>query len=53
VPGTVVEKNDPLLVVEAMKMETVVSAPRAGTVSGVFVKEGDAVAVGDLMIEIG
>jgi oxaloacetate decarboxylase alpha subunit len=52
-PGTVVEKNDPLLVVEAMKMETVVSAPRAGTVSGVFVKEGDAVAVGDLMIEIG
>jgi len=52
-PGTVVEKNDPLLVVEAMKMETVVSSPCAGTVSGVFVKEGDAVAVGDLMIEIG
>jgi len=52
-PGTVVEKNDPLFVVEAMKMETVVSAPRAGTVSAVFVKEGDAVAVGDLMIEIG
>jgi len=52
-PGTVVEKNDPLLVVEAMKMETVVSAPRAGTVGNVFVKEGDAVAVGDPMLEIG
>jgi len=51
-PGTVVEKNDPLLVVEAMKMETVVSAPRAGTVSDVFVKEGDAVAVGDSMVAI-
>jgi oxaloacetate decarboxylase alpha subunit len=51
-PGTVVEKNDPLLVVEAMKMETVVSAPCAGTVNEVFVKEGDAVAVGDPMVAI-
>jgi len=51
-PGTVVEKNDPLLVVEAMKMETIVSAPCDGTVSDVFVKEGDAVAVGDPMVAI-
>ncbi len=51
-PGTVVEKNDPLLVVEAMKMETVVSAPKSGTVSEVFVKEGDAVAVGDALVAI-
>lgn len=52
-PGTVVKKDDPLLVVEAMKMETVVSAPRDGTVSDVFVKEGDAVVVGDPMVAIG
>jgi oxaloacetate decarboxylase alpha subunit len=51
-PGAVVEKNDPLLVVEAMKMETVVSAPCAGTVNEVFVKEGDAVAVGEPMLTI-
>ena len=51
-PGTVVEKDDPLLVVEAMKMETVVSAPKSGTVTDVFVKEGDAVAVGDAMVSI-
>jgi oxaloacetate decarboxylase alpha subunit len=51
-PGTVVEKNDPLLVVEAMKMETVVSAPCAGTVSEVFVNEGDAVSVGDPLVSI-
>ena len=51
-PGSVVEKNDPLLIVEAMKMETLVSAPHAGTVSEVFVKEGDAVAVGDQMVSI-
>tara|TARA_B110000495_G_C23011445_1_gene598287 strand:+ start:22 stop:1713 length:1692 start_codon:yes stop_codon:yes gene_type:complete len=52
-PGTVVEMNDPLLVVEAMKMETVVSAPCSGIVIDVFVKEGDSVAVGDVMVSIG
>ena len=51
-PGSVVEKNDPLLVVEAMKMETVISAPKSGTVTAVFVSEGDAVAVGDAMVAI-
>lgn len=52
-PGAVVEEGDPLLVVEAMKMETVISAPRSGTVTDVFVSEGDAVAVGDAMVAIG
>jgi oxaloacetate decarboxylase alpha subunit len=51
-PGAVVEKDDPLLVVEAMKMETVISAPKSGTVTEVFVKEGDAVAVGDALVAI-
>jgi oxaloacetate decarboxylase alpha subunit len=51
-PGAQVIKGDPLLVVEAMKMETAVVAPRAGTVTDVFVAEGDAVAVGDALIAI-
>ncbi len=51
-PGATVEKDDPLLVVEAMKMETLISAPRRGTVTDVFVQEGDAVAVGDPMVAI-
>ncbi len=51
-PGAQVNKGDPLLVVEAMKMETAVVAPRAGTVTDVFVAEGDAVAVGDALIAI-
>jgi len=51
-PGAVVEKDDPLLVVEAMKMETMISAPKSGTVTEVFVKEGDAVAVGDALVAI-
>ena len=50
--GAVVEKDDPLLVVEAMKMETVVSAPKSGTVTDIFVSEGDVVAVGDALLAI-
>jgi len=35
-----------------MKMETLISAPKAGTVTDVFIKEGDAVAVGDALVAI-
>ncbi len=52
-PGDVVEEGQPLIVVEAMKMETAIAAPKAGTITGVFVAEGDAVAVGDQLVEIG
>jgi oxaloacetate decarboxylase alpha subunit len=51
-PGDRVEEGQPLIVVEAMKMETAVSAPRAGTISEVFVREGDVVAVGDSLVAI-
>jgi len=51
-PGASVNEGDPLLVVEAMKMETVVAAPAAGTVVEVFVAEGDVVAVGDALVSI-
>jgi oxaloacetate decarboxylase alpha subunit len=51
-PGATVKQGDPLLVVEAMKMETAVVAPRAGKITEVFVAEGDAVAVGDALLAI-
>ena len=50
--GDVVNAGDPLLVVEAMKMETAVAAPRAGTITQVSVAEGDVVAVGDPLVTI-
>jgi oxaloacetate decarboxylase alpha subunit len=50
--GDVVAQGDPLLIVEAMKMETAVAAPRAGTISQVLVSEGGVVAVGDSLVAI-
>ncbi|NOR37614.1 MAG: sodium-extruding oxaloacetate decarboxylase subunit alpha [Woeseiaceae bacterium] len=50
--GDVVAQGDPLVVVEAMKMETAVVAPKAGTISQVFVSEGGVVAVGDSLVSI-
>ena len=52
-PGAEVKQGDPLLIVEAMKMETVVPAPKAGKVTEVFVAEGDKVSVGDPLVAIG
>ena len=51
-PGDSVVEGDPLLVVEAMKMETVVAAPKGGTVAEVHVSVGDTVAVGDALVSI-
>ena len=51
-PGQQVAEGETLLVLEAMKMETDVSAPAAGTVTAVKVTEGDAVQVGDVLVEL-
>ncbi len=51
-PGQQVEEGDTLIVLEAMKMETNVSASRSGTISSVDVDQGDKVAVGDTLLHI-
>ena len=51
-PGDPVEARQPLVVLEAMKMETPVVAPYDGTVSAVHVQESDAVAGGTLLVEL-
>ncbi len=48
--GQKVEEGDPLLDLEAMKMETVVRASLAGTVVDVVVNPDDAVQRGDLLL---
>ncbi|MEL6558652.1 MAG: pyruvate carboxylase, partial [Bacteroidota bacterium] len=49
--GQAVAENDPLFVIEAMKMETTISAEKAGTVAKVYLSEGELVDSEDLIIE--
>ena len=51
VPGKVfkVEAGDPIVILEAMKMEIPVVAPEDGTVAGINVSVGDAVESGDVL----
>ncbi len=48
--GEKVEKNQPLFVIEAMKMETTVTAPAAGEISSIELAEGVMVEAEDLVI---
>ncbi|WP_314885688.1 sodium-extruding oxaloacetate decarboxylase subunit alpha [Aggregatibacter segnis] len=50
--GQIVAAGDVLFILEAMKMETEVKAAQAGTVRGICVKAGDAVAVGDTVMNL-
>jgi acetyl/propionyl-CoA carboxylase alpha subunit len=51
-PGARVTARQPLLLLEAMKMETPIAAPFDGTVKAVHANEGDRVAGGALLVEL-
>lgn len=50
--GQKVAKDEEVLVLEAMKMESPVCAPCAGTIASILVKEGDAVSEGQVLIQL-
>ena len=47
--GDRVAAGDPILILESMKMEIPVEAPRAGVVQSVRVSEGETVQEGDIL----
>ncbi|KAJ2542642.1 hypothetical protein GGF49_002730 [Coemansia sp. RSA 1853] len=49
-PGAEVEQNAPLVVLEAMKMEHVIKAPKAGKIADVYYKVGDLVEEGKNLV---
>ncbi|PID45334.1 MAG: oxaloacetate decarboxylase subunit alpha [Proteobacteria bacterium] len=51
-PGEQVEEGDIMIILEAMKMEITVVAPKSATVVEVTVKEGDAVSLGDTLVTL-
>jgi 3-methylcrotonyl-CoA carboxylase alpha subunit len=50
-PGARVEKGEPLLILEAMKMEHTIAAPSAGTVKGFRFNVGEQVSDGAELVE--
>jgi pyruvate carboxylase len=50
--GDSVHRGAPLLIAEAMKMETAVSAPRDSVVEEVLVRQGDDITPGDLLVRL-
>jgi biotin carboxyl carrier protein len=50
--GQPVETGQPLLVLEAMKMENQIRAPRAGTVGQLQIAAGQSVALNTVLVEI-
>ena len=50
--GASIKKGEPLCVLSAMKMETVVASPASGTIKRVTIAKGDVLAAGDLVCEI-
>ncbi|UPL48493.1 biotin/lipoyl-containing protein [Hymenobacter sublimis] len=50
-PGQTVQKGDPLLVLEAMKMENILKAPGEGTVAAIKVNLRDNVTKGQVLIQ--
>ncbi|TYL48667.1 sodium-extruding oxaloacetate decarboxylase subunit alpha [Marinomonas sp. IMCC 4694] len=51
-PGQQVEEGDTVIILEAMKMETEISAPKSGVVGAINVKEGDSVQVGQSLLTL-
>ena len=51
-PGERVEAGQPVMTLEAMKMEHVHTAPIAGTISAIDVTEGEQVTTGKVVVEI-
>jgi len=50
--GQHVEAGTPLVVLEAMKMEHSIRAPRAGMVKGLYCREGELVGEGTALVEL-
>ena len=49
-PGAQVTQNQPLIILDAMKMDTYINAPREGVIGAIECRIGDSVQVGQKLI---
>lgn len=47
--GSAIEQDDPIMMLESMKMEQPVMAPKSGTITQILVKEEQEVSEGDIL----
>ena len=52
VPGQAIRKNEPVMVIEAMKMEIQIGPAVDGVIKTIQVKPGEAVSTGQLLFEL-
>ncbi len=50
-PGDQVKKGDPVLILEAMKMENILKSPGDGTVREIKIKKGDSVEKNQVLVQ--
>jgi pyruvate carboxylase subunit B len=50
--GDKVKADDPVLIIEAMKMENRLPSPIAGTVAAIYVNEGDDVKPDETLVQL-
>ena len=51
-PGASVKEGDILVILEAMKMENEILAPRDGVVSQIITSKGASVSTGDVLLSL-
>lgn len=51
-PGQQVAANEALVILDAMKMDTYINAPKAGTIQAIVCQIGDNVSVGQKLLSI-
>ena len=51
-PGQAVTEGEAIIILEAMKMETSISAPSTGNIVEVRIQAGDNCAVGDVLVTL-
>ena len=50
--GNKIKKGDVIATIEAMKMEQEIKSEVTGEVRNIFIKEGDSIASGDILIQV-
>jgi biotin carboxyl carrier protein len=50
--GQKVEEGEPLLLLEAMKMQNIIAAPKTGKIKKVYVRKGETVTKKQLLVEM-